>query len=97
MDRLVLLESALTTGPRRHVFISFVFATHLNCGQGTADLLGFLGEKNQRVTHFLIGSNILFMPDAFTKMFNMGDDIAVHTWTHPHMTTQSNLQVVAEV
>ncbi|KAJ7704191.1 carbohydrate esterase family 4 protein [Mycena olivaceomarginata] len=64
---------------------------------GTADLLGFLGEKNQRVTHFLIGSNILFMPDAFTKMFNMGDDIAVHTWTHPHMTTQSNLQVVAEL
>lgn len=26
-----------------------------------------------------------------------GDDIAVHTWTHPYMTTLSNEQVVAEI
>ncbi|KAF7336102.1 Carbohydrate esterase family 4 protein [Mycena venus] len=64
---------------------------------GTADLLSFLAEKNQRVTHFLIGSQIIYLPDDFTKMYNMGDDIAVHTWSHPYMTTQSNIQVVAEL
>ncbi|KAJ6460830.1 carbohydrate esterase family 4 protein [Mycena vitilis] len=64
---------------------------------GTDNLLKFLKTNNQQVTHFLIGSNIRDMPDAFTEMYNMGHDIAVHTWTHPHMTTQSNLQVVAEL
>jgi peptidoglycan/xylan/chitin deacetylase (PgdA/CDA1 family) len=49
------------------------------------------------VTHFLIGSQIIYLPDLFTQMFNMGDDLAVHTWSHPYMTTQTNLQVVAEV
>ncbi|KAJ7142131.1 carbohydrate esterase family 4 protein [Mycena crocata] len=60
-------------------------------------LLTFLQSKNQPVTHFMIGSNIIFYPDEFKKSFDQGDDIAVHTWTHPHMTTRSNLQVVAEL
>ena len=25
------------------------------------------------------------------------DDIAVHTWTHPYMTTLSNLEIVSEL
>jgi peptidoglycan/xylan/chitin deacetylase (PgdA/CDA1 family) len=45
----------------------------------------------------MIGSNIRNNLDAFTQEFNLGNDIAVHTWTHPHMTTQSNKEVVAEV
>ncbi|KAJ7490921.1 glycoside hydrolase/deacetylase [Mycena latifolia] len=60
-------------------------------------LLDFLQTNNQPVTHFMIGSNILFNPAQFQKAFNQGDDIAVHTWTHPHMTTRSNLEVVAEL
>ena len=27
----------------------------------------------------------------------LADDIAVHTWTHPYMTTLNNLQVVGEL
>ncbi|KAJ6562637.1 carbohydrate esterase family 4 protein [Mycena capillaripes] len=64
---------------------------------GTNSLVAFLETNNQQVTHFMIGSNIRDMPDAFLKVFNLGNDIAVHTWTHPHMTTQSNLEVVAEL
>ncbi|KAJ7185312.1 carbohydrate esterase family 4 protein [Mycena filopes] len=64
---------------------------------GTESLLAFLDKQNQQVTHFMIGSNILGAPDDFLKAFNRGDDIAVHTWTHPMMTTQSNLEVVAEI
>ncbi|KAJ7142130.1 carbohydrate esterase family 4 protein [Mycena crocata] len=60
-------------------------------------LLTFLQSKNQPVTHFMIGSNIFLYPDEFKKAFDQGDDIAVHTWTHPHMTTRSSLQVVAEL
>lgn len=45
----------------------------------------------------MIGSNIIEQPEQFQKAFNRGDDIAVHTWTHPYMTTKSNEQVVAEL
>ncbi|KAJ7923398.1 chitin deacetylase [Mycena leptocephala] len=64
---------------------------------GSNALIAFLETNGQQVTHFMIGSNIRDNPDAFLKEFNMGNDIAVHTWTHPHMTTQSNEEVVAEL
>jgi len=58
----------------------------------------FLRSKNQKVTHFYIGQNILQNPTIFMDAYNVsGDDIAVHTWTHPYMTTLSNEQVVAEI
>ncbi|KAJ6630349.1 hypothetical protein B0H10DRAFT_983683 [Mycena sp. CBHHK59/15] len=60
-------------------------------------LLSFLKSNNQAVTHFMIGSNIIDYPNEFQTAFNQGNDIAVHTWTHPYMTTQSNLQVVGEL
>ncbi|KAJ7084618.1 carbohydrate esterase family 4 protein [Mycena belliarum] len=65
--------------------------------QGSDALLTFLSTNKQPVTHFMIGSNIVFMPDQFTKAFNMGNDIAVHTWTHPHMTTRTNEEVLGEL
>ena len=45
----------------------------------------------------MIGVNIINFPDLFNKAFNAGHDIAVHTWTHPYMTTLSNLEVVGQV
>ncbi|KAJ7238825.1 hypothetical protein B0H12DRAFT_1025458 [Mycena haematopus] len=64
---------------------------------GSDALIAFLKTNNQQVTHFMIGSNIRDNPDAFIQEFNLGNDIAVHTWTHPYMTTQSNEEVVAEL
>ncbi|KAJ6606034.1 carbohydrate esterase family 4 protein [Mycena vulgaris] len=60
-------------------------------------LLSFLKTNNQHVTHFMIGSNIIYNPKQFQTAFDQGGDIAVHTWTHPHMTTRSNLEVLAEL
>lgn len=59
--------------------------------------MSFLESQNQMATHFLIGSNIIWYPEAFQTTFNSGHDICVHTWTHPLMTTKTNLEVVAEV
>ncbi|KAJ7765246.1 carbohydrate esterase family 4 protein [Mycena metata] len=75
---------------------------------GTESLLAYLDTQKQQVTHFMIGSNILGSPDDFLKAFNRGDDIGNtricsdsslirYKWTHPMMTTQSNLEVVAEI
>jgi len=45
----------------------------------------------------MIGSNILRFPSQFLEAFNAGGDIAVHTWSHPRMTTLSNAAIVGEV
>ncbi|KAF5370107.1 hypothetical protein D9758_001048 [Tetrapyrgos nigripes] len=60
-------------------------------------LYDFLKEKNETATNFMIGSNVLENPDMFLRALTEGHDLAVHTWTHPYMTTQTNEQVVAEL
>ncbi|KAJ7781239.1 glycoside hydrolase/deacetylase [Mycena metata] len=61
------------------------------------DLYDFLQSNNQTATHFMIGVNILQYPAEFLKAFNMGGDIAAHTYTHPYTTTLSNEDVVAQL
>ncbi|KAJ7700698.1 hypothetical protein B0H17DRAFT_1195550 [Mycena rosella] len=41
------------------------------------DLLAFLKENDQQVTHFLIGSNMIYNPQQFLSAFNQGGDMAV--------------------
>ncbi|KAJ4481538.1 hypothetical protein C8J55DRAFT_473882 [Lentinula edodes] len=60
-------------------------------------LLDFLEANNETVTHFMIGINIISEPDSFTRSVELGHDIAVHTWTHPYMTTLSNEDVLAQL
>ncbi|KAF8597099.1 glycoside hydrolase/deacetylase, partial [Ceratobasidium sp. AG-I] len=61
-------------------------------------LQAFLRQNNQKVTHFYIGGNILANPKIFMDAFeNSGDDMAVHTWSHPHMSQQTNEMVLAEL
>lgn len=61
-------------------------------------LYPFLQANNLKATHFFIGVNIINNPQTFLRAFSTNqDDIAVHTWTHPHMTTLSNEDVVAQL
>lgn len=60
-------------------------------------LYNFLANNNnQKATLFYIGSNVVTYPAAARRAINDGLIICVHTWSHPAMTTQTNLQVVAE-
>ncbi|KAJ3479824.1 hypothetical protein NLI96_g8789 [Meripilus lineatus] len=77
-----------------------VFATSFDDGPlPTSDkLYQFLQQNNEHATHFFIGTNILANPKEFTTAFDtLNDDIAVHTWTHPYMTTLTNLEVLGEL
>ncbi|KAI6145924.1 hypothetical protein BKA82DRAFT_4357186 [Pisolithus tinctorius] len=60
-------------------------------------LYKFLKEKDQHATHFYIGINILQYPNCFEMAWDNEDDIAVHTWTHPYMTTKTNEEVLVEL
>lgn len=57
----------------------------------------FLQQQSVITTHFMIGINIVQNPAAFQAAFNAGHHIAVHTWTHPYMTTLSNVDVLGQV
>jgi chitin deacetylase len=66
--------------------------------QGSAKLYEFLQAQKIKATHFFIGKNILVNPDLFLTAFDvLEDDIAVHTWTHPYLTTLPTKQVFAEL
>lgn len=57
----------------------------------------FLGSQDIPATHFFIGINILNNPKQFLRAFEeLEGDIAVHTWTHPYMTTLTNEQLLGE-
>ena len=78
---------------------SGVFGTGFDDGPsyGTPKLLSFLQQQNAVTTHFMIGINILNNPGSFSQAIEQNQDIAVHTWTHPYMTTLSNLDIVAQL
>ncbi|CED84454.1 Polysaccharide deacetylase [Phaffia rhodozyma] len=61
-------------------------------------LVDFYNEKNISSTHFYIGSNVVYNVDVMQHAMTVpGQHFAVHTWTHPYMSSLTNAQVVAEL
>lgn len=63
----------------------------------TPNLLQFLGQKNISATFFVVGSRVIEYPNTLVDEYMAGHEIAVHTWSHPSLTTQTNAQIVAEL
>ncbi|KAI7896979.1 uncharacterized protein EV154DRAFT_475777 [Mucor mucedo] len=60
-------------------------------------LYNFLQKTEQKSTLFYIGSNVATYPAAAKRGLNDGHQLCSHTWSHPVMTTQTNIQIVAEL
>ncbi|KAG1445740.1 hypothetical protein G6F56_009807 [Rhizopus delemar] len=60
-------------------------------------LYNYLAKHNLHANLFYIGSNVATYPAAAKRALNNGHQLCVHTWSHPVMTTQSNIKVVAEL
>jgi hypothetical protein len=63
----------------------------------TNALLDYLASKDIRATFFVVGSRIKEYPQILLRIFQEGHQIAVHTWSHRALTTQSTEQIVAEL
>ncbi|KAJ7117603.1 hypothetical protein C8R44DRAFT_198842 [Mycena epipterygia] len=63
----------------------------------TPNLLTFLAEKNVSATFFVVGSRVIEYPDILINEYMAGHEISVHTWSHPHLTSLTNAQIVAEL
>ncbi|KAI8453915.1 hypothetical protein BY996DRAFT_4582534 [Phakopsora pachyrhizi] len=60
-------------------------------------LYQFLDLHQQKATHFWIGSNVRDYPQLAIRAMERGDHLAVHTWSHAHLTTLSDLEIVGEL
>ncbi|KAF9585394.1 chitin deacetylase [Lunasporangiospora selenospora] len=63
----------------------------------TSGLLDFLKTKNHKASFFLIGGNVLALPDVVRREVAEGHHLASHTWSHKPLTSLSNEQIVAEM
>jgi len=63
------------------------------------ELYDYLIANNvsDKATHFMIGSNVMYNPTQFQAALDNGGHIAVHTWSHPYMTSLTNEQVLGEL
>lgn len=63
----------------------------------SARLYKTLDQWNEKATHFWVGNNVKNNLDAALQAAERGDHLAVHTWSHPHLTTYTNEQVLGEL
>jgi peptidoglycan/xylan/chitin deacetylase (PgdA/CDA1 family) len=63
----------------------------------TPDLLSFLDSKQLKSTFFVVGSRAISFPVMLQSEYMSQNQIAVHTWSHPPLTTLSNEAIIAEL
>lgn len=62
----------------------------------TPDLLNYLDQHNLKSTFFVVGSRALSYPALLQQEYLAGHQIAVHTWSHPSLSTLSTEEIIAE-
>ncbi|PKY46303.1 glycoside hydrolase/deacetylase, partial [Rhizophagus irregularis] len=65
--------------------------------KSTPDLLKKLNEYKIKATFFVVGSRVIENPEILKSAYNSGHNIAVHTWSHPNLTSLPNDAIVAEL
>ncbi|KAK0189047.1 carbohydrate esterase family 4 protein [Armillaria mellea] len=66
-------------------------------GPYTQKLLNYLDDVDISATFFVVGSRVIERPEILVEEYMKGHEISVHTWAHPHLTTLTNEQIVAEL
>ena len=62
----------------------------------TPNLLQYLDANSLKTTFFTIGSRILEEPATLQVEYMTGNQIGVHTWSHPPLTTLTTEEIIAE-
>lgn len=63
----------------------------------TPQLLDYLEEQDLQATFFVVGSRVVSFPHILQQEYMSGHQIAVHTWSHPSLTTLTNDEIIAEL
>ncbi|KAJ3059176.1 chitin deacetylase [Podochytrium sp. JEL0797] len=62
----------------------------------TSDLVNYLTKIDAKVTFYTVGSVVEENAAAMKYAFDSGNEIQLHTWSHPDLTTLSDDQIVSE-
>ncbi|KAI8607742.1 hypothetical protein BC830DRAFT_1049827, partial [Chytriomyces sp. MP71] len=52
---------------------------------------------NIHATFWVIGANVVLLPDVLKATYLAGHQIGIHTWAHRHLTNLTDDQIVAEL
>lgn len=63
----------------------------------TPRLLNYMVENDLKATFFVVGSRAISRPQMLQYEYMAGNQISVHTWAHPQLTTRTNEEIVAEL
>lgn len=63
----------------------------------TPNLLKYLDEQQIKSTFFVVGSRVISFPATLQEEYMSGHQVAVHTWSHPYLTTLTNEEIIAEL
>jgi Polysaccharide deacetylase len=63
----------------------------------STQLLDYLDQQNLKTTFFVVGSRVISFPQILQTEYISGHQIAVHTWSHPPLTTLTNEEIIAEL
>jgi peptidoglycan/xylan/chitin deacetylase (PgdA/CDA1 family) len=63
----------------------------------TPNLLQYLDQVQVKTTFFAIGSRAISYPSILQTEYMSQHQIAVHTWSHPPLTTKTNEEIIAEL
>jgi len=63
----------------------------------TPNLMNYLDSVNLKSTFFVVGSRVISFPAILQSQYMGQHQIAVHTWSHTSLTTQTNEEIIAEL
>ncbi|KAI8376456.1 uncharacterized protein BYT42DRAFT_387093 [Radiomyces spectabilis] len=63
----------------------------------THELLDLLDKSNIKATFCVLGSHVKEFPDVLRRAYQSGHQIASHTYSHPHLMSLTNEQIIYEV
>ena len=81
-----VLRRSVERGNSENSSISLTFDGGANAS-GTEEILNALESRKIRTTIFLTGQFIIKYPELVTRMLNSNQEIANHTFNHPHLTS----------
>ncbi|KAI7862488.1 hypothetical protein BDF14DRAFT_1974347 [Spinellus fusiger] len=63
----------------------------------TDELLDILDEYHIKATFCVLGTNVKKHPDVIQRIYDSGHQIASHTYSHPHLMSLTNEEIIYEV
>lgn len=63
----------------------------------TPQILEALKQNNAKATFFMLGQNVKQYPETVKSVYDLGNEIGIHTWDHPQLTKLSAENIKKQV